>query len=375
VPVLADAVATASSELLSIDISQGSDSATLAPVPGSDIDPSSQGVTDTSTVAALHVGSAGLVSGAVTQVHPDMVDLLQPGEPLATGDLTHHATTSAATPVETADPFAAMTETASQPAMLPQASGPSSVGVHTLDGSAPSQELPHELALPSGGDATGEVSQPGNLTSDALTSATPVVDTTEPVLSTTAAVPSNPASDQSQPADAGNVTSDTHPNEDSVVDTSEPVLSSAGVSLNNPGVDLLHLAGVDTATSQASGSADTLLALATDAPIEVPGSATSAAANAAALDPVAVGGDVIALNDAPMSPINTLFTGTHYTEYGVTLSSIAVQPENAGASAEAALTETSAPLVVDVSQHSPSPSETVDTTHSIDHLGVRDAIL
>jgi hypothetical protein len=357
-PILTDVIAAASSELQTIDTLQ--DSATLAPLPGSDIDPSSQGVADTSKVVAHHIGSGGLVSGTVTKVLPDIVDVLQPGEPHATGDFTHHAVASVAPVVETADPLlVAMTEAASHP-VSPDASGQP----HSTASSSHAT-----VALQHGSDATGEVTQPGNLASDTIAHATPVVGTTEPVLTATAAVLSNP------------VTSDTHSNGASVVDTSEPVLASAGVSPSDPGTALLHLAGVDTGTSQASGSADTLFALATatDAPIEVSESATSGAANggsnaAGAIDPVA--GDVIALNDAPKSPINTLFTGTHYTEYGVTLSSIVVQPQHAGAAAETALTEvTSVSLVADVSQHSQSTHEMVDTTHSIDHLGLRDAIL
>jgi hypothetical protein len=187
----------------------------------------------------------------------------------------------------------------------------------------------------------------------------------------------------SHPADTGNVASDAAP----VVDTTEPVLASAGVSLSNPATDLLQSAVPDTSTGHAPGPADTLLALATatEAPIEVPGSATAAAANvvtdvsnaAATVDPTAIAGDVIALNEAPLSPANALFTGTQYTDYGVTLSSdIAAPPQPAMSPADtASAQDTLAPVVADVQQHALPPPDIVDTTHPIDHLGLRDAIL
>jgi hypothetical protein len=155
------------------------------------------------------------------------------------------------------------------------------------------------------------------------------------------------------------------------------VLASPGVSLSHPATDLLQPGVPDTSTGQAPGPADTLLALATatDAPIEVPGSATAAPANvvtgvsngAAAVDPTAIAGDVIALNDAPPPPANALFTGNQYTDYGVTLSSdIAVSPQHAASPADAASAQdTLVPVVADVQQHAPPP----DTTHPIDHLG------
>jgi hypothetical protein len=146
-------------------------------------------------------------------------------------------------------------------------------------------------------------------------------------------------------------------------------------------------AAPDTGTGQALGPADTLLALATatDAPIEVPGSATAAPANvvphvsnaAAAVEPTAIAGDVIALKDAPPPSENALFTGTQYTDYGVALSSdIAVPQQHAVSSADAApALDTLAPVAADVQQHAPPPPDIVDTTHPIDHLGLRDAIL
>jgi hypothetical protein len=159
------------------------------------------------------------------------------------------------------------------------------------------------------------------------------------------------------------------------------VLASAGVSHSNPTTDLLHPAIADTSAGQAAAPADTLLALATatDAPVEVPGSATAAPANAvtngsnaaAAVHPSAIAGDVIALNDASPPPAHALFTGTQYTDYGVTLSSdIGVPPQHAVSPADTASAhDTLVPVVADAQKHAPPPPDIVDTTHSIDHLG------
>ncbi|HMC67645.1 MAG TPA: hypothetical protein VKJ07_00690, partial [Mycobacteriales bacterium] len=70
----------------------------------------------------------------------------------------------------------------------------------------------------------------------------------------------------------------------------------------------------------------------------------------AAVDPTATAGDVIALKDAPPPPANALFTGTHYTDYGVTLSSdIAVPPQHAVSPADAASAhDASVSVVADV---------------------------
>jgi hypothetical protein len=258
--------------------------------------------------------------------------------------LTDHAVASAAPVVDTADPLlAAMTDAASQSTTLSQSAASDSAGAHTLGSSAPALDVA-EPARATGSGATGDVTQPGNVASDALANAAPVVDTTG------------------------------------------PVLASAGVSLSNPATDLLQPAMPDTTTGQAPGSADTLLALATatDAPIAVSGSATAAAnvvtdvSNApATVEPTAIAGDVIALNDAQLPPANALFTGTQYTDYGVTLSSdIAVPPQHAMSPADAASAQdTLVPVVADVQQHASSPPDIVDTTHPIDHLGLRDAIL
>jgi hypothetical protein len=233
---------------------------------------------------------------------------------------------------------------------------------------------------------TSDVSHPadtGNAASHAPANAAPVVDTTEPALATTAAAVSHPTSDVSHPADTGNAASHAPANAAPVVDTSEPVLASAGVSHSDPATHLLQPAVPDVSTGQAPGPADTLLALATatDAPIEVPGSATAAPANvvtdvsnaAAAVHPAAIAGDVIALNDAPPPPANALFTGTQYTDYGVTLSSdVAVSPQLAVSPAGAASAhDTSVPEVADVQQHAPPPPpDIVDTTHPTDHHAI-----
>jgi hypothetical protein len=179
-----------------------------------------------------------------------------------------------------------------------------------------------------------------------------VVDTTEPVPTATAAAASHPSSDASHPADTGNVASHAPAN-----------------------------AAPDAPPAQAPGQADTLLALATasNAPIEVPGSATAAPAHAAtgdsktaaAVDPTPIAGDVIALNDAPPPPANALFSGSQYTDYGIKLSSdIAVPTQHAVSPADAASAhDTLVPAATDVQQHAPPPPDVVDTTHPIDHLG------
>jgi hypothetical protein len=76
---------------------------------------------------------------------------------------------------------------------------------------------------------------------------------------------------------------------------------------------------------------------------------------------------VIALNDAP-APENALFTGTQYTDYGVTLSSnIAVPSPQAGSPAETASAhDTLAPVVADAQKDAPPPPDIADTTHAID---------
>ena len=200
----------------------------------------------------------------------------------------------------------------------------------------------------------------GTLAGDALASAAPVVDAIEPALTPTAAAPSHPTSDVSDPADTGNVAGDALASVAPVVDAIEPVLTPTAAAPSDPTTDVSHSTAPDTSSgSQASEPADTLLALATatDAPIEVPASATDAPANvvtdvsddAAAIDPAPVAGDVIALNDAPSSPADALFTGNQYTDYGVTLSSdIVVPPQDAASPTDAASAhDTSVPAVAD----------------------------
>jgi hypothetical protein len=213
-------------------------------------------------------------------------------------------------------------------------------GAPTLESSAPALDV---AGTAPGSGATADLTQPDNMATDALASAAPVVDT-------------------------------------------EPVLASAGVSLSNPSADPLPPDLEDTSPVQTSGPADTLLALATatDAPIEAPAFATAAQASleadapdaATAGDASPITGDVIALNDAPPPSENSLFSGTQYTEYGVTLTSDIVVPQQPIVAPTDTSTAQDAlvPVVGDVQQHAPSPTDT-DTIPSIDHLGLRDAIL
>lgn len=89
----------------------------------------------------------------------------------------------------------------------------------------------------------------------------------------------------------------------------------------------------------------------------------------------AVAGDVIALNDAPPPPADSLFNGTQYTDYGVTLSSDIAPSQTAVSQADAASAQdVSAPVAVDVQKPAPPPPDIVDNT-PIDHVGTHDAIL
>jgi hypothetical protein len=220
----------------------------------------------------------------------------------------------------------------------------------------------------------------GTLTHDVAGTLAPVEAAVPPVLTHVTDTVSAPTHDGLHPA-TGNVAADALASAAPVVNITEPVLASAGVSHSNPTTDLLHPAVADTGAGQAAGPADTLLALATatDAPIELPGSATAAPANvatgasnaAATVHPTAIAGDVIALNDAPAPPAHALFTGSQYTDYGVTLSSdIAVPPQHAVSPADTTSAhDTLVPVVADAQKHAPPPPDIVDTTHSIDHLG------
>ena len=224
------------------------------------------------------------------------------------------------------------------------------------------------------------------------------VDTIEPVLTTTVADVSHQISDVPHPADTGDVASDALANVAPVVDTTEPELPTTAADVGHPISDVPHPAETGNVASQAPANAapdDTSVNQAPDqrtpfshSPPRLthrsrfPESATAAPANVtdvsnavAAVDPTAIAGDVIALNDAPPPSDNALFTGTQYTDYGVTLSSdIAVPQQHAVSPADTASPQ-DALVVADVQQHAAPPPDIVDTTHPIDHLGLRDAIL
>jgi ribosomal protein L12E/L44/L45/RPP1/RPP2 len=164
-------------------------------------------------------------------------------------------------------------------------------------------------------------------------------------------------------------------------DAVEPVLATAGVSVGNTSANLLQPTVEDTNAGQAGAPADTLLALATatDAPITTAAPASVAADvsnTTTSADTIAITGDVIALNDAPPPSANSLFSGSQYSDYGVTLTSDIVVPQQPTVSPvdTASAHDSLVPVVGDVQQPTPSSTD-VDTTHSIDHLGLRDAIL
>ena len=179
---------------------------------------------------------------------------------------------------------------------------------------------------------------------------------------------STPSHDVAHPADTGNVAGDALASAAPAVHTTEPVTTTA--------------AALSNLTSDVSHPADALLALATatDAPIEAPGPATAGPANvatgvshaAASVDQTTTAGDVIALNDAPPPQANALFTGTQYTQYGVTLSSDVAVPAQHAASPTDAISahDTSVPVVADVEQHAPPSPDIMDTTHPIDHHAI-----
>jgi hypothetical protein len=221
----------------------------------------------------------------------------------------------------------------------------------------------------------------GTLTHDVAGTLAPVEAAVQPVLAAVTDTVGSLSHDVSHRADASNVVSDTLASAAPVLDATEPVLASAGASHSSLATDLLHSAVPDISTGQAVGPADTLLALATstDAPIEVPGSATAAPAHvvmgtsnaAATVHPIPIASDVIALNDAPTPPAHALFAGSQYTHYGVTLSSdIGVPPQHAVSPVDTASAhDTLVPVVADAQKHAPPPPDIVDTTHPIDHLG------
>jgi hypothetical protein len=124
----------------------------------------------------------------------------------------------------------------------------------------------------------------------------------------------------------------------------------------------------DSASTLSNDEADT----------SAPANAVTDVSNAAAADDsTAIAGDVIALNDEPPPQENALFNGTQYTDYGVTLSSdIAIPPQHAVSPDDAASAQdTLVPVVADIQQQAPTAPDIVDTTASIDHLGLRDAVL
>jgi hypothetical protein len=314
--------------------------AALAPAPGSDADPSAHAVADSSHVAAAHIGSSVLVSGAVTPLLPEVDDASQAAAPES--GVTNHPVASAAPVADAADPL--LTAMTSQPTTSSQTATSDGAGGHTPNSSASATDVAGTTHV-NGSGLTGEVAEPGNIAADALLN--------------TAAVSDSP-----------------------VAPAIEPVLDSAGISASNLSTHLLQPDVDDTGSGQA-GPADTLLALATasDAPIEVPAGATAAPASAApgtstTADAAAITGDVIALNDAPQPPANVMFTGAQYTDYGVTLSSDIVVPQQPAVSPNdtASAHDSFVQVAGDVQQHAPSPPD-LDTTHSIDHLGLRDAIL
>jgi hypothetical protein len=311
--------------------------AALAPATGSDADPSGQAVAETSHVAAAHIGSSVLVSAAPTPLLPEFDDGSQAAAPEIASGPTDNAVASAAAPVvDTADPLlVAMSGAASQVSTSSQTAASDSAASHPPGSSASAADVA-DTASVTGTDVTGAAAQPGNVAADAVPNVAPAGDTAD-----------------------------------------EPVLASTGLSLNNPSANQVE----DTNTGQAGAPADTLLALATatDAPITTaaPASVAADVSNTTTVaDTTAITGDVIALNDAPTPSANSLFSGSQYTDYGVTLTSdiVVAQQPTVSPVDTASAHDSLVPVVGDVQQPTPSPTD-VDTTHSIDHLGLRDAIL
>jgi hypothetical protein len=214
-------------------------------------------------------------------------------------------------------------------------------GPDTLTKAVTTHAAPGEAATQPAPTTVGD--GPDTLTKDVTTHAAPGEAATQPAPTTVG-------------DNADTVTKDVHaaPN----VDASEPV-STTVAAPGEPSTDVSH-------------PAETLLALATatDAPIQVPEPATTSPANTVAqVHPIDVTGDVIDLNDAPAPPANTLFTGTQYTQYGITLSSEATGSAHDPVSSPDATSaqHTSAPAVADVQQHAPPSPDVVDP-HSTDHL-------
>jgi len=326
---------------------------TLAPV-----EAAVQPTTVTDTVATLTHDAAGTLAPVEAAVQPLLTTVTD------TADTLTHDVVGTIAPVEAAvQPLlATVTDT-----------------MGTLTHDVAGTTAPVEAAVQP--LATTVTDTAGTLPHNVAGTLAPVEAAVQPALTTVTDTASSLTKDASHPADAGNGVSNALASAAPVVDTTEPVLASVGVSHSNPATDPLHSAVPDISTGQAAGPADTLLALATssDAPIEVPGSATAAPANvgtgtsnaAATVDPTAIVGDVIALNEAPAPPAHALFTGSQYTDYGITLSSdIAVPAQHAVSPTDTASAhEILVPVVADVQKNAPPPPDIVDTTHSIDHLG------
>jgi hypothetical protein len=115
----------------------------------------------TNNVAALHVGSAGLVSGTATPALADFVEASHAATPDTTGGLTDHAVTNATPVVDTIEPV--LTNTAAS------LSNPTSDVLHPSD--------------------------TGNVATDALASATPLVEATEPAAASGGISPGPSATD------------------------------------------------------------------------------------------------------------------------------------------------------------------------------------
>src|SRR3954452_23471353 len=186
----------------------------LAPAPGSDADTGNQAATETNNAIAPHVGSAGLVSGVVAPVLPDLPDLLnglQAAGPDTAGTSTDHTIATVVPGAVTlyASP-PAITDAESQPITLSQTAASDTAGAHTSDSSA--------SAIDGSASTTSDLA-PIDATTDALANVVSGVDTTEPSLES--APLNDPTRDMSHPTDT-TLASDTLPSAAPVVDTTAP---------------------------------------------------------------------------------------------------------------------------------------------------------
>src|SRR5205823_2227017 len=125
--------------------------------------------------------------------------------PNSTGGSTDHAVASVVPAADTTDPLhAALTDAVSQPITLSHTAASDTGGAHTLDSSASAADV----AAP----ATADLAQSAHRATDTLANVAPGVDATQPVLSNDA------PSEVSHPADSGNLSSDTLPYAAPVVD-------------------------------------------------------------------------------------------------------------------------------------------------------------